>query len=225
VNHRDNVRDSNSDPRIDEPAEITNIPSPSDAPSQPLPIQERDASADLRTVKRAVLVVLLLLVLGIFYVAQEVLIPLTLALLLSLLLSPVVTLLQRGRLPRAVGSILVLVVVVVALAGGVTLLSQPARDWIAKAPATIQTIQQRFRSFREPIRRAEEATKKLENLTQSATQPTVVSTEPSLLTSMATGTPRVLASIAAVLLLVYFFLSSGNGFLRHMVEIAPGLTE
>jgi len=141
------------------------------------------------------------------------------------LLSPVVTLLQRARLPRAVGSILVLVVVVVALAGGVTLLSQPARDWIAKAPATIQTIQKRFQSFREPIRRAEEATKKLENLTQSAKQPTVVSTEPSLLTSMATGTPRVLASIAAVLLLVYFFLSSGNGFLRRMVEIAPGLTE
>ena len=136
-----------------------------------------------------------------------------------------VTLLQRARLPRAVGSILVLVVVVVALAGGVTLLSQPARDWVAKAPATIQTIQQRFRSFREPIRKAEEATKKLENLTQSANQPTVVSTEPSLLTSMATGTPRVLASIAAVLLLVYFFLSSGNGFLRRMVEIAPGLTE
>ena len=65
----------------------------------------------------------------------------------------------------------------------------------------------------------------MENLTQSANQPTVVSTEPSLLTSMATGTPRVLASIAAVLLLVYFFLSSGNGFLRRMVEIAPGLTE
>jgi predicted PurR-regulated permease PerM len=163
--------------------------------------------------------------LGICYVAQEVLIPLTLALLLSLLLSPVATLLQRARLPRAVGSILVLVVVVVALAGGVTLLSQPARDWVAKAPATIQTIQQRFRSFREPIQRAEEATKKLENLAQSANQPTVVSTEPSLLTSMATGTPRVLASIAAVLLLVYFFLSSGNGFLRRMVEIAPGLTE
>lgn len=225
MNHRDNARDSNSDSRIDEPAEITNIPSPSDAPSQPIPIQERDASADLRSVKRAVLVILLLLVLGICYVAQEVLIPLTLALLLSLLLSPVVTLLQRARLPRAVGSILVLVVVVVALAGGVTLLSQPARDWIAKAPATIQTIQKRFQSFREPIRRAEEATEKLENLTQSAKQPTVVSTEPSLLTSMATGTPRVLASIAAVLLLVYFFLSSGNGFLRRMVEIAPGLTE
>ena len=80
MNYRDNARDSNSDPRIDEPAEITNIPSPSDVPSQPIPIQERDASTDLRTVKRAVLVILLLLVLGICYVAQEVLIPLILAL-------------------------------------------------------------------------------------------------------------------------------------------------
>ncbi len=42
---------------------------------------------------------------------------------------------------------------------------------------------------------------------------------------MAVGTPRVLGSIVAVLLIVYFFLSSGDGFLRRMVEIAPGLSE
>lgn len=35
----------------------------------------------------------------------------------------------------------------------------------------------------------------------------------------------MLAAILVVLLLVYFFLSSGNGFLRRMVDIAPGLTE
>lgn len=225
MTHRDDVRKSDSDPQIPEPAENSNISSPSDAPNQIIPIQEPHAPGDLRTVKRAVLVIFLFVVLGICYVAQEVLIPLTLALLLSLLLSPVVTLLQRTRLPRAVGSILVLVVVVGALAGGVMALSQPARDWVARAPATLETIQQRFRSFREPIRKAEEATKKLENLTQSINKPTVVSTQPSLLTSMATGAPRVLASIMVVLLLVYFFLSSGNGFLRRMVEVAPGLTE
>ena len=225
MNDRDSARDSNSAPRIHEPAEITIAPPPSDAPSQPIRIPDANAHTDLRTIKRTVLAVLLFVVLGICYVAQEVLIPLTLALLLSLLLSPVVTLLQRALLPRVVGSILVLVVVVVAVAGGVTLLSQPARDWVAHAPVTIQTIQQRFRSFREPMQRAEEATKKLENLTQSTDKPTVVSTQPSLLTSMATGTPRMLASLMAVLLLVYFFLSSGNSFLRRMVEIASGLTE
>jgi predicted PurR-regulated permease PerM len=163
--------------------------------------------------------------LGVCYIAQEILIPLTLALLLSLLLSPVVTLSQRARLPRAAGSILVLVVVVAALAGGVTLVAQPARDWLATAPATILKIQERFRAFRKPMQKAEEATQKLENLTQSNGKQTVVSTQPSLLTSLATGTPRVLASMMAVLLLVYFFLSSGNSFLRRMVEVVPGLTE
>jgi len=175
--------------------------------------------------KRAVIGILVFVVLGVCYVAQEVLIPLTLALLLSLLLSPVVTLLQRAHIPRAAASILVLAGVVVALAGAVALLAQPAGDWVANAPATIQTIQQQFHRFREPLRQAEEATRKLENLTQSADKPTVVSTQPSLLTSMAVGTPRVLGSIVAVLLIVYFFLSSGNGFLRRMVEIAPGLSE
>jgi len=35
--------------------------------------------------------------------------------------------------------------VVVTIAGGVALLSQPARVWVANAPATIQSIQQNFR--------------------------------------------------------------------------------
>lgn len=225
MNHGDTVRSSNSVPPINDAAGTANTSLPSEDNTQPAQVPDANPPAHLRTIKRGVLAILFFLVLGICYLAQEVLIPLTVAMLLSLLLSPVVTLLQRVHVPRTAGSILVLAMVVTALAGGVTLLAQPAQDWVANAPATIQTIQQRLRIFREPFRKAEEATKKLENLGQPTDKPTVVSTRPSLLTSMATGTPRVLATIAAVLLLVYFFLSSGNGFLRRMVEIAPGLSE
>jgi len=182
--------------------------------------------SDLRTLKRGVLAILVLLTLGVCYLAQEVLIPLILALLVSLLLSPAVTFLQRLFIPRVLGSILILIAVVGAFAWGVMRLAEPARDWIANAPATIQTLEQRFHSFREPIRQAQEASKKLENLTQSSAAPqTVVAAQPSLLSSMATSTPHALGSIAAVLILVYFFLSSGNGFLRRMVEVAPRLRE
>jgi len=73
------------------------------------------------------------------------------------------------------------------------------------------------------MRRAEEATENLENLTQPTDKKTVVSTQPSLLTSMAIGTPRVLAAIMAVLLLVYFSFPPETVFLRRAVEIAPGL--
>lgn len=194
-----------------------------DGPGQPIRIDE--AAANVRVIKRAALGILLFVVLGVCSVAKAVIIPLTLALLLSSLLSPVVSLLQRAHLSRGLSSILVLCAVLGLLAGAVTLLAQPARNWIANAPATIQSVEQRFRSFRAPIRRAEEATRKFESLTQSSHPPTVVATQSSFLSSVATGTPRVLASTMAVLLLVYFFLSSGNNFLRRLVEVVPGLAE
>lgn len=225
MNERNSVGTDNFDPRTRELAAITNIPSSTDESSQSNGIVESNASIDIRTIKRAVLGILLFVVLGICSLAQQLIIPLILALLLSLLLSPAVTFLQRVHLPRALSSILILIGVIATVAGGVALLSQPAGDWVAKAPATVQSIQQRFRSFREPFRRAEATTKKLEELTQSTAKSTVVGTPMNLLSRVATGTPRVLSTIVAVLLLVYFFLSSGNGFLRRMVEVVPGMTE
>jgi len=173
------------------------------------------------------MIMLVLLVGGICYLAQDLLIPLLLALLISLLLSPAVTLLERMRLPRAFASLLVMAGLVAILAAAVMSLAQPARDLVSSAPEMIQTVQQRFKSFREPIRQAQEASKKIEDLTQSAPteRTTMVSTQPSLFSSMATSTPHALEAIAAVLVLVYFFLSSGNGFLRRVVEVAPRLSE
>ena len=172
---------------------------------------------DLRSLKRGVLTILVLLVLAICAIAQEILVPIVLALLLSLLLSPVVSFLERVvRLPRFVGSLLTLAALVAALVYGALSLKQPAQEWIASAPQTMQTIQQRFHSIREPIRQAQEASKKIEELTQPAATPaTVVTAQPSLLSNMAMSTPHALGEIAAVLLLIYFFLSSGNDFLRN----------
>jgi predicted PurR-regulated permease PerM len=182
--------------------------------------------SDIRTLKRAALGILILLVLAACWVAQEILVPLVLALLLSLLLSPVVTFLERlVRLPRVVGSLLTIAAVVLALLYGVMSLKEPAQQWIANAPQTIQMVEQRLRSFREPIRQAQEASKRIQELTQPSAPTTVVSAQPSLLSNMAMSTPRALGEIAVVLLLVFFFLSSGNGFLRRMVEIAPHLRE
>jgi predicted PurR-regulated permease PerM len=224
LNDRDCVRTCNFDPP-QEPEAIANIPSSIDESSQSTRIVDSNTPTDLRTIKRAVLGILLFVVLGICSLALQLIIPLTLALLLSLLLSPAVTLFQRAHLSRALSSMLVLVSVITALASGLTLLAQPAGAWVAKAPATIQSIQQRFRGLRETFRRAEVTTKTLENLTQSTEKTTVVSTPMNLVSRVATGTPRVLAAAMAVLPLVYFFLSSGNGFLRRMVEIVPGMTE
>lgn len=182
--------------------------------------------SELRAIKRGIIVMLVILVLGICYLAQDILVPIVLALLLSLLLSPVVTMQERFlRLPRALGSLLTLVAVVALLCYAAASLSEPAQKWIAHAPKTARTIERRLRSFREPIRQAQEAGKKIEEITGTQHSKTVVSTQPDWLSDMATNAPRALGEIAAVLLLMYFFLSSGNGFLRRTVEVAPTLRE
>lgn len=185
------------------------------------------SDSDIRTAKRALLAILFFLVLGVCYLAQEVIVPLLVALLLALLLSPIVTFLEHKlRLPRFLGALLTTVALVAGLLYGIFSLALPAKEWIAHAPATLQTIEQRFSQFRQPIKQAQEASRKIDELTQPATSSAPVATaQPGLLSSIATGTPHVLEKIAAVLLLVYFFLSSGDGFLRRMVEIAPTLHE
>ncbi|HZP64887.1 MAG TPA: AI-2E family transporter [Rudaea sp.] len=186
----------------------------------------RDAPrAQLRTISRSLITLVVLVALAVSYAAQEVLIPIVLALLVSLLLSPVVNLLERIRVPRLLGSLAMLVLVLGLFVAAIAGLAQPARDWVAHAPDTIQTIERRFGGLREPLREAEQATKQIEDLARSGSAQPVVNAQPSLLASMATSTPRALADVAAVIILLYFFLSSGDGFLRRVVEIAPTLSD
>jgi predicted PurR-regulated permease PerM len=199
------------------------------APDPVVPVvvaaSEAQIRTDLRSLERAAFGILTLVVLGVCYIAKSILAPITLALLLSLLLSPVVNFLEdRLKLPRALSSLVVIGLVMAAMAWGVLQLSEPARKWIDATPATVASLQQRFLSLHEPMRKAREASETLDELTRPSQPHTVVAIESGFLDDVAVNVPRVMGTVGAVLLLVYFFLSSGNGFLRRMVEVAPLLT-
>jgi len=204
-----------------------------DGPSDSVVLRSRAPSdaisamtKDLRALKRSVLVILAIFGTFACYLAREALVPLVLGILLSLLLSPLVTLLERFRVPRAIGSLLMVLLIVAGIVGAISSLAGPAQTWIASAPATFQSIEHRLRHVREPIDQAREATRKLENLTESPGATVVVKEHaPGMLADALAGMPRALSAIAVVLLLVYFFLSSGNTFLRRLVEVSPDLSE
>lgn len=180
---------------------------------------------DLRILTRSVLVILAIVCTYACYLAQSVLVPLALGTLLSLLLSPVVTFLERLRVPRVIGSLLMVLLIVGGIAGAVSRLAGPAQAWVASAPATFRSIEQRLHHLREPINQAREASQKLEDMTQSPGEKVVVTERPGMLADVLAGTPHALGATAVVLLLVYFFLSSGNTFLRRLVEVSPEMSE
>lgn len=190
-------------------------------PTRPLAVR-------MATIARCLVLLSTLALVAACYVAQDIISTIMLALLFSLLFSPLVGAMQRLHLPRMLASGLIVLAIVGTSVGALYALSQPAKDWIAKAPAAIHSVSQRFKDLRGPVQQAQKATESLSDLTGTASnnaQQVVVKDSSNPLTAVAAGTPRVLESIAATILLLYFFLSSGDNFLRRLVEIAPGMTE
>ncbi|HEX3897159.1 MAG TPA: AI-2E family transporter [Rudaea sp.] len=188
----------------------------------------RPLAVRMATISRCLVLLSVLAVVAACYMAQEVIGTIMLALLFSLLFSPLVSAMQRLRLPRALASGLVVLAIIAIFVGALYALAQPAKDWMANAPAAIHSVSQRFKDFRAPMQEAQKATQSLTDLAASSNgnqQQVVVKDGSNPLNTLAAGTPRVLEQIAATILLLYFFLSSGDNFLRRLVEIAPGMTE
>ncbi len=188
----------------------------------------RPLAVRMATISRCMVLLSTLAVVAACYLAQDIISTIMLALLFSLLFSPLVGALQRLYLPRILAGGIIVLLIVGASVGALYALAQPAKDWIAKAPAAIHSVSQRFKDLRGPVQQAQKASESLSDLTGTApnnTPQVVVKDTSNPLTAVAAGTPRVLESIAATILLLYFFLSSGDNFLRRLVEIAPGMTE
>ena len=181
----------------------------------------------LATIARSLVVLTIIAVATVCYFAQAVIAPTLLALLLSLLLAPLVGQAQRLRVPRVAASGLVVLIGVALCVAAIVALAQPAREWVTQAPTTIKSVQHRLSSWRGPMQEAKKATDTIEGLTKEDTRgQQVVVQEPSTgLGSVLSNASKIIEGIAVVVLLVFFFLSSGDNFLRRLVEIAPTLTE
>ncbi len=181
----------------------------------------------LATIARSLVVLTIIAVATVCYFAQAVIAPALLALLLSLLLAPLVGQAQRLRVPRVAASGLVVLIGVALCVAAIVALAQPAREWVTQAPTTIKSVQHRLSSWRGPMQEAKKATDTIEGLTKEDTRgQQVVVQEPSTgLGSVLSNASKIIEGIAVVVLLVFFFLSSGDNFLRRLVEIAPTLTE
>lgn len=182
----------------------------------------------LATIARSLVVLSTLAVVVACYYGQDVLAPVAVALLLSLLLSPLVTAIEHMRIPRMLASAFSVLLLLTCFIGSLAVLSQPTREWAAKGPAALQSVQHRLADWRAPIRAAQKASETIEGLAKPSdnSAPQVqVKGDHWLLGDILSGTPRILTILVAVILLMFFFLSSGDNFLRRLVEIAPSMAE
>ncbi len=169
----------------------------------------------------------IVLALGAIYVAKALLMPMALAFMLTLALSPVVRALSRLGLPEAVSAMLVVIVLAGVLAAGVLNLSGPIQGWIADAPGLGRQVEAKLRQLRAPVDAARDATRKIEGMVESD-DPDVqkVTIEQSgILTDAASGALSFAATVGVTFVLLFFLLASGRMFYDKLVRALPSLTE
>jgi predicted PurR-regulated permease PerM len=137
-------------------------------------IETKQAQAVMRDTKfyvRDVTLVILtgLAVLYTLYFAAGIILPFVLALVLSLLLSPVARFLcDRLRLPRMVAALLLIVALFSAIGGIGYAVSVPARGWIARAPQSLPELQKKLVFLRRPIDMFEGGMQQMQHLMQQS---------------------------------------------------------
>ena len=190
----------------------------------PLPTQRalRDWTGGLRFALNGLFVIALFYTI---YFAAQVLIPITIAVLLSVLLSPAVERLENIGLPRGIASALIVIAALALIVVAVMQLAGPAQDWVARAPAGFARIEERLKLIKKPIQELQKATEQIENATELEQRPSrrqiVELRRPSFAGELLSGTQRAFTAVGIVIILLYFLLATGDLFLRKLVAIMP----
>lgn len=163
------------------------------------------------------------------YFARSVVMPMVLAVLLALLLSPIIRGMSRLGVPRWLASAVVLLGFVGAVGYGVYTLAGPVSKRVAEAPQDLQRLERKVRGLKKPVEQVEKATKEVERLAEvgdgrSGTQEVVVR-GPTLSDTVLTEFREFVAGAVVLLVLLYFLLASGDFFLRKLAHVLPRFGE
>lgn len=170
-----------------------------------------------------------LVLLGIFvlllfftlHLARDILVPIVLALLLNMLLSPLVQRLRRLGIPSPIGAVTVMMTVAGAVIWGGYALSGPAAEWVERAPQSVRQIEYKLRSLKRPVEQVQKATEQVENLAAppgASPPPKVEVRRFNLGEFLAVSISKLAAQTMVVVFLLFFLLASGDFFMRRLVK-------
>src|SRR5579864_8296935 len=167
------------------------------------------------------------------YFCRSLLLPLVLAGLLSLLLSPAVRALKRLHIPELLGAGLVLLTVLGSVGFGIYQLSGPAVDWIQRAPQSLRAAEVKLRDIRRSMQRLGRATEQVERIAEVGANPgqrppavsVAVQSTPTLRERLFSQATDLITDAVVMLILLYFLLASGDLFLRKLIRVLPRLED
>jgi predicted PurR-regulated permease PerM len=146
---------------------------------------------------------------------RDLLIPLAAAVLLSLLFAGTVEALRRVHIPRALSALVLLLALAAALGATLEAIAVPAQQWLANAPRSLATIEQRIRPAQSALRRLENLARRAASLAGSPERSPAAAPAMTAL-DVATRTGWVAGEIGMSMALALLLLAAGPERLAPM---------
>ncbi|QAU44983.1 AI-2E family transporter [Bradyrhizobium guangzhouense] len=94
---------------------------------------------------------LLIAVVAVLYVAKAFFLPVVMAMVAGTMLSPAATFLERRRVPRAIGAVLIVIAVTAMVTFVVALIAAPAMEWSSRLPELGAQLKDKLHVFDRPL--------------------------------------------------------------------------
>jgi predicted PurR-regulated permease PerM len=161
-------------------------------------------------------------------VASAVFVPLTLALLLKVVFASVVRQLSRLRVPAPLSAAVILAFLLGGVVFSLYQLAAPARDWMAKFPEVGRQVESKLAGLKRSVQEVNKAAQEVERLATGGEKDvtkTAAVRESTWGKTLLGSTQEVAVGAGLTFFLLFFFLASGDLFLRKLVSVLPSLQD
>jgi len=162
------------------------------------------------------------------YFARSFFVPIALAFIIALTLSPLVQFGRRYSIPASLGAAIIITGLAGAIAVGASNFATPLANMITEAPRTAALLKTKLKLVHgslKSINKAGEEVEKLSTDTDKAPAQEVVVKQPGILTRAADDVLSFAVTTVFTLVLTYFLLTSRDMFLRKVIKIMPRLSD
>lgn len=189
---------------------------------------EPQRDRDIRMVRAMLIGIFLIGLVYALYFARDFFMPVLLAFLLAMMLTPIVRFLRKRGIPEALSATLLVLGSMTTIGTIGYLLSGPAADLINDAPQIGRRLSQRLEELREPFERVVEVSRQVDEAAETASEPgvqRVVVDQPGIVSRAAGSFVSVGTTAAITFVLSLFLLASGTMFYEKIVQSFTRMSE
>ncbi|MEI9418196.1 AI-2E family transporter [Mesorhizobium sp. Cs1321R2N1] len=184
--------------------------------------------ADTRLMRSLLIGIFLFMTVYALYFARAFFMPVILAFLLTLTLTPIVRLLRKRGIPEVISATLLVLVSIIVFASAGYVLSGPVIDLINNTSSIGQQLTERLAQLRRPVERIMDIAHQIEGLTETSQEPgvqKVAVAQSGFFSSAASNILSAGTSLTIIFVLSLFLLASGTMFYEKIIQSFASLTE